>query len=232
MPTGDAEPIMAGDEINLTLKDIVNLRSNEQWLSALRQSGPAREAALNDLGRRIRNSLPHALSKYLDPSDPDFDALADDTVQETLIKVIDKLDTFQGRSQFTTWVYKIAVHQALSELRRKRWENISLDSLMERTDSDSGLGLASEPGLTPEEFSERADLLAQVQSIIAKELTEKQRQALLATQVHGMPASEVARRMHMKRNALYKLLHDARKRLKQALEAEGLSPEEILASFQ
>ncbi len=207
-------------------------RSNQEWLSDLRQAGPEQEAALADLGRRIRDSLPYALSKYIKPSDPAFDALADETVQETLLKVLDKLDGFEGRSQFTTWVYKIAVRQALSELRRKRWENISLDDLAERTDSDDGLGLAADPGASPEEHSEQSDLMQQVQTIIAQELTEKQRQALIATQVHGMPASEVARRMGMKRNALYKLLHDARKRLKQRLAEEGLTPEEVLASFQ
>jgi RNA polymerase sigma-70 factor (ECF subfamily) len=210
----------------------VNQRSNDQWLSALSQDGPEREAALADLGRRIRDSLPYALSKYLNPSNPGFDALADDTVQETLLKVMDKLDTFEGRSKFTTWVYKIAVRQALSELRRKRWENVSLDDLIERSESDSGLGLTADPGVSPEEYSQRADLMTQIHKIIAEELTDKQRQALLATQVHGMPASEVARRMNMKRNALYKLLHDARKRLKQRMAEEGLSPEEVLESFE
>jgi len=207
-------------------------RTNQEWQSDLRKAGPDQEAALADLGRRIRDSLPYALSKYLHPSNPAFDALADETVQETLLKVLDKLDSFQGRSKFTTWVYKIAVRQALSELRRKRWENVSLDDLTERTESESGLGLAIDPGASPEEHSERSDLMQQVQAIIAQELTEKQRQALMATQVQGMPASEVARRMGMKRNALYKLLHDARKRLKERLAEEGLTPEEVLASFQ
>lgn len=207
-------------------------RSNQEWLADLRQAGPDQEAALADLSRRIRGSLPFALSKYLQPSDPAFDSLADETVQETLLKVLDKLDSFEGRSQFTTWVYKIAVHQALSELRRKRWENVSLEELVERTESDSGLGLTTDPGASPEEHTEQSDLLQQVQTIIAQELTEKQRQALTSMQIQGMPASEVARRMGMKRNALYKLLHDARKRLKQRLAEEGLSAEDVLASFQ
>lgn len=207
-------------------------RSNEDWIADLRQAGANQEAALADLSRIIRDSLPYALSKYLNPSDPAFDALADEAVQETLLKVLDKLDSFEGRSKFTTWVYKIAVRQALSELRRKRWENVSLDDLIDRTESDSVLGLATDPGTSPEEYSEQADLLDRMRTIIAEELTDKQRQALLATQVHGMPASEVARRMNMKRNALYKLLHDARKRLKQRLIDEGLTPEEVLASFQ
>jgi RNA polymerase sigma-70 factor (ECF subfamily) len=207
-------------------------RSNEEWLSDLSQAGLEQEAALADLSRILRDSLPYALSKYLSPSDPAFDALADEVVQETLLRVLDKLDSFEGRSKFTTWVYKIAVHQALSELRRKRWENVSLEDLIERTDSDSIFGLASDTGTSPDKASEQADLLSKMRVIIAEELTDKQRQALLATLVHGMPASEVARRMNMKRNALYKLLHDARKRLKQRLRAQGLTPEEVLASFQ
>ena len=70
-----------------------------------------------------------------------------------------------------------------------------------------------------------------LQQLIATELTEKQRKALVATQVKGIPLEEVARRMGTNRNALYKLLHDARQRLKKKLEAEGLSPEEVLAAF-
>lgn len=214
------------------MSDGKHTRNNQAWVADLRQPGPQQEAALADLRSRIRASLPYALSKYLNPADPAFDALAEETVQETLLTVLDKLDTFEGRSQFTTWVYKIAVRQALSELRRKRWENISLDDLVERTESDSGLGLMTDPSSSPEDHSEQADLMRRIQIIIDQELTDKQRQALLATQVHGMPPSEVARRMGMKRNALYKLLHDARQRLKKRLEDEGLTPEAVLASFE
>ena len=68
--------------------------------------------------------------------------------------------------------------------------------------------------------------------LIDEELTEKQRQAMVATTIQGVPLEEVARQMGMKRNALYKLLHDARLRLKQRLAKEGLTPEDIWAVFE
>jgi RNA polymerase sigma-70 factor (ECF subfamily) len=74
-------------------------------------------------------------------------------------------------------------------------------------------------------------LLSTLRRIIATELTDKQRQALVAVRIHGMPLEEVARRMGTNRNALYKLLHDARQRLKKRMMAEGLSPQEMLAAF-
>ena len=74
--------------------------------------------------------------------------------------------------------------------------------------------------------------LESLQRLISTELTEKQRQALVAVRIQGMPLEEVARRMGTNRNALYKLLHDARQRLKSRMEAEGLSPEDVLAAFR
>ena len=69
--------------------------------------------------------MPFALSKWLPSGDPGFDALAEETTQETLVRVMDKIDTFRGQSKITTWVYKIAVHIALSELRCHRWRDVS-----------------------------------------------------------------------------------------------------------
>ena len=106
-------------------------RSNTDWLSDLRSSGPARAAALEELRGRILAALPRALSPWLTPADPRFEALAEETAQETLLRVLSHLDTFEGRSQFTTWVYKIAVRAALSELRRQKWRDVSLDELLE-----------------------------------------------------------------------------------------------------
>lgn len=207
-------------------------RSNQEWLEALRQPGPAREAALADLRRIILKGLPYALSRWLDPRDPQFDALAEEVAQETLLRVLDHLESFEGRSRFTTWVHKIAVRVALSELRRKRWQDISLEELTSPETSPDALGLFADPGPDPETRVERADLMAAVRRAILEDLTEKQRTALIATRVHGMPIEEVARRMGMNRNALYKLLHDARLRLKRALAEQGLSPEEILSTFE
>jgi RNA polymerase sigma-70 factor (ECF subfamily) len=83
-------------------------RTNEQWIADLSSSGPDQEQALADLGDVIQRGLPYSLSKYLSPQDPNFDALAEEVVQDTLLRVLDNLSSFEGRSKFTTWVHKIA----------------------------------------------------------------------------------------------------------------------------
>ena len=208
-------------------------RTNADWLSDLRSTGSLREAALADLRARILSALPRALSPWLSSADPRFEPLAEETAQETLLRVLSHLDTFEGRSQFTTWVYKIAVRVALSELRRQKWRDVSLDDLLEeKDDQPAQTRLEIDPTVGPETAAERADLLERVRRIIAEGLTDRQRTALVATGVRGMPPDEVARRMGMQPNALYKLIHDARLRLKRRLEREGLTPAEIMALFE
>ena len=207
-------------------------RTNEQWITDLRSSGSAQDAALEDLRGKIRKGLPYSLSKWLTPSDPNFDSLADEVVQETLLRVLDHLESFEGRSKFTTWVHKIAIRIALTELRRKRWEDVSLDEMGEGDDGSSGLNRFAAMTANPDLSAEQADIMARIQQVIKDDLSEKQRTALLAIGVHGMPIEEVARRMNMKRNALYKLLHDARLKLKKSIVTEGFSTEEVLAAFE
>jgi RNA polymerase sigma-70 factor (ECF subfamily) len=207
-------------------------RSNADWLAGLRSVGEVQEVALGDLRTLILAALPRALSPWLSPSDPRFEALAEETAQETLLRVLSRLDTFEGRSQFTTWVYKIAVRVALSELRRIKWRDVSLDDLLEeKEDQPAQVRLEADSAATPETSAERRDALQRVQRIIDTDLTARQRTALVAAGVRGMPPDEVARRMGMQPNAFYKLIHDARLRLKHSLEREGLSPAEILGMF-
>jgi len=208
-------------------------RTNDEWLADLRSSGEQQESALEDLRQVIQAGLPYALNKWLARDDPRLQPLVDEATQDTLLRVLDRLDSFEGRSQFTTWVHKIAVRNALTELRRKRWENVSLDDLIAGEESPSFLQLMADPNATsPEAAVEGADLMQNLQRIIVEALTEKQRQALVAIAIKGMPLEEVARRMGSNRNALYKLLHDARLRIKRRLAQEGLTPEDLLAAFE
>lgn len=207
-------------------------RTNEQWLSDLRAGGSQREAALIDLRAEILYGLPYALQNWLAPDDPHFSALTEEVAQETLLRVLSHLDTFEGRSQFTSWAHKIAVRMALTELRRRKWREVSLERLLEReTDNTPPRRMAS-PRSSPERVVEKAELLAHVQRIIHEELTERQRLAMTAVMLKGMPLEEVARRMGTERNALYKLLHDARLRLKRRLALDGLVVGELLAVFE
>lgn len=208
------------------------IRTNDQWLSDLRSSGDARDAALTDLRAIILRGLPYALSRWLSPSSPQFEALAEEVAQDTLLRVLDQLHTFEGRSQFTTWVHKIAIRIALTELRRKRWQDSSLDEIVDDEDSPASPRLLQDQHVTPEKSAERADLLAHIRRIINEELSERQRKALVMLGMQGMPMEEAARKLATNRNALYKLLHDARLRLKQRLRNEGFDIHEILSAFE
>jgi RNA polymerase sigma-70 factor (ECF subfamily) len=210
---------------------MVNQRTNEKWLLDLRCEGDIQAAALEDLRKIILRGLPFALASHLPASHPEHQSLIEEVAQDTLLRVLDRLDTFEGRSQFTTWVHKIAIRMAFSELRRRRWRDVSLEDRMENEDSP-GMPEPADPSASPEAIIERDDLLLRINRIVQEELTDKQRMALQAVALKGMPMEEVAHRMDMQRNALYKLLHDARKRLKQRLEEEGLTPDSVMATFE
>ena len=193
-------------------------RSNEDWLEALASDGPALSAALTDLRPILLRALHVTLSPRVDRG---ADSLAQDLVQDALLQVRDRADQFRGDARFTTWAQKVAVHLALSELRRKRWEDVPLDTLV------AAPPRTEEPGA--DAVLEEAEAVGMVRHLIQTELTDRQSQALQAY-LGGMPMDEVARRLDTNRNALYKLLHDARLRLRRAFEDRGLTPDDLLSS--
>jgi len=207
-------------------------RSNEQWLSDLQANGDRKEAAIADLRDVIARGLPFALSRWLSPASPQFESLTEEVTQETLLRVLDQLHTFEGRSMFTTWVHKIAIRIALTELRRKRWQDTSLDEMLDNEEIPVSPSILEDPRVTPEQSAERADMLERVRRVIDEELTDRQRRAIIMLGLQGMPMEEAAKRLKTNRNALYKLLHDARLRLKQRLQTEGLDAQEVLAAFE
>ncbi len=206
-------------------------RDNQTWLHDLR-SPQERDSALADLHDVLVRVLPKALSRWLSPDSGHFDTFLEDVIQETLLRVMDKLDSFEGRSQFTTWVYKIAIRIALNELRHRRWKEVSLDGL---ESSDDPSEIPSERFTSddprPESALERKDAAILVETILAEELTPRQRAVMTAIGIKGVPMDEVAHRMGTNRNAIYKMMHDARLRLKRRLKREGFDPEELLNLF-
>lgn len=208
-------------------------RDNAAWIGDLQAGGAQREAALADLHDRLVATLPYGLSRWLTPNDPQFDALIEDVTQDALMRALEMLATFEGRSQFTTWVYKIAVRLALTELRRRRWKDVSLEELTEeRAGAPATPSWMAAPEAGPEGRAERSQAMEMIRRMMQEELSPRQRQALTAIAVNGVPMDEVARRMQTNRNALYKLLHDARLKLKKRMDKEGLSIGEMLQMFE
>ncbi len=201
-------------------------RSNEEWLAALR--GSERDKAIGDLRAVIVRGLKVNFAGRV----RGLDETAEDFAQDALIKVLNNLDSFRGESRFTTWAQRIAVRVAYTELRRKRWRDVSLQQVLERRENSGREdALLTDPTSSPERETAREMMLETLQRFIAEELTDRQREAMVAVMFEGMPLEEAARRMGTNRNALYKLLHDARKKLKKRLEAEGLSPREVLEAI-
>jgi RNA polymerase sigma-70 factor (ECF subfamily) len=202
-------------------------RSNEQWIADLSRPGPGRDIALSDLRDLLLRGLRYALSTRSKIGDDDLE----DWVQVALLRILDALNSFRGESRFTTWAQKIAVRVAFSELRRSRWKDVSLNKVIQVPDGEFVPETFSDPEAGPEQRAIQEIVLQVLRQTISQELTEKQRNALVATHIHGMSIEEVARRMDTNRNALYKLLHDARRRLQKALQERGLSAQDILSSF-
>lgn len=200
-------------------------RTNQEWLSDLQ--GPAQSEALADLRAFLVRGLGYALSSRSDVDDENIE----DFAQDALLRILDNLHTFRGESKFTTWAQKIAVNVAFTELRRRRWQDVSLDEITDAQGLDFVPDMMIDRSAGPDQQAVQHIFLETLQRLIASELTEKQRRALVAVQLQGMPLEEVARRMGTNRNAMYKLMHDARQRLKKKMEAEGLFPQDVLAAF-
>ena len=200
-------------------------RTNEEWLAALQ--GPEQAEALADLRAFLVRGLRYALANRSDVDEQ----IREDFAQDALLKILNALDTFRGESRFTTWAQKIAVNVAFTELRRRRWQDTSLEAITEGMSLDFVPDMLIDRSAGPDQQAVQSAFLETLRRLIATELTEKQRQALIAVRIQGMPLEEVASRMGTNRTAMYKLLHDARQRLKKKMEEEGLSPQDVLAAF-
>jgi RNA polymerase sigma-70 factor, ECF subfamily len=222
------------------MMDLIRMtdRTNEQWLAELTSEPDVQAPALEELRQRLQRGIFYYLSRERSDlsglSNNELTQMAEDLAQDATLRVMENLDTFRGDSLFTTWATRIAVRVAISDLRRARYKDYSLDDLT--ADGDL-LPATTNPLLgdsppQPERAAERAEVLAKITAALGAGLTERQYQALIAVAVNGVPMEVVAERMGTNRNALYKLLHDARRKLRTHLEAQGLSPDYVMNLFQ
>jgi RNA polymerase sigma-70 factor (ECF subfamily) len=202
-------------------------RTNSEWLTDL--LGPGKDQAIADLRVILVRGLTYTLSNRVQSN---LDAQVEDFVQDALLRILNNLDTFRGESRFTTWAQKIAVRVAFTELRRQRWKDISLEDLLPEESVDFIPSVLADPSPNPERRANQTMLAEMIQKMINEDLTDRQRTAMMAIMAGGMPLEEVAERMGTNRNALYKLIHDARKRMQQRLFTSGLTPQDVLAAFE
>ena len=211
------------------------MRTNEEWLRALRTDGAEQEEALKDL----RERLIHGMRAYL-AEDRGYKSgrgseqarqIVEDCAQEALLIVKRKIDTFRGESRFTTWATAIAIRKLLSELRRRQWQDLSIE------DSHIGVDIPGRPVAPlqlgdPEMALQQDEVWSMLKRIVEKDLTSRQRFVLIASAFQGMPLDLIADKLGTNRDNVYKILHDARKKLKGCLVTRGLTLEEILQIFE
>lgn len=213
-------------------------RSNEEWLTALRADGDIQADAIGTLRHHVRQSIFYYLSQersdLRDLSYQELGQMADDLAQDATVRVMNHIDMFRGESKFTTWANRIAVRLAISDLRRARYKDFSLDSLTAEGDlmpaNTADVSLNPIP-LNPETSVERDDVLERINQALKDALTQRQYQAIQAVALQGVPMDVVAEQMGTNRNALYKLLHDARRKLRAHLEEQGLSMDYMIRLF-
>lgn len=211
-------------------------RTNEQWLEDLTDASDKQAQALEDLRARLKRSILYYLSQERSDlrglSLQELEQMADDLAQDATLRIMDNIKNFRGESLFTTWANRIAIRVAISDLRRARYKDFSLDDMTAEGDLSPSNVVNNNDSPTPEESVERSDVLAKINRALEEALTERQYQAIAAIALKGIPMDIVAEQMGTNRNALYKLLHDARKKLRAYLEAQGLSMDYMLSLFQ
>lgn len=196
------------------------MRTRAPWVDSLRAEGAGRDDAIGrlhdlllraarfEIGRR-RADMPHLRGD-------DFDDIAYQSADDALVAVLRKLDDFRGDSRFTTWAYNFALLEAAVNLRRRAWQGRELPLASESWE------VFLTPGRSPHEQTEGGELLSALRDGIASVLTPHQREVLVATTLNGVPIDVLAERLGTTRGALYKTLHDARRKLKAHLAEQGL----------
>jgi RNA polymerase sigma-70 factor, ECF subfamily len=205
----------------MAVSTLMRVTDDQSWLCDLRASGAEREAAiaaLHDLllrGARFElNRRRHSLSRF---SHEDIDDLATQAADDALVAVLNKLDTFRGASRFTTWAYKFALLEAGVKARRRAWQG------REVVLGEEAWPLLGDRAPSAQQVLEQTELLAAIRRAVHETLTARQREVFIALALNEVPIDVLAERLGTTRGALYKTLHDARRKIRDTLTADGHS---------
>ena len=194
---------------------------SRRWLDDLRAEGAVRDAAIARLHellvRAARFEVARRRPALLHVRGNELDDIALEAADDALMSVLRRLDDFRGDSRFTTWVYKFALLEAAVKLRKRAWQGREVPLEPELWP------LFASGALEPDAEAEQGELLETLQQAIGEVLTAHQRRVLVALAVNGVPIDVLADRLGTSRGALYKTLHDARRKLRRHLDERGLS---------
>jgi RNA polymerase sigma-70 factor, ECF subfamily len=189
------------------------------WLRRLGGEGRDRRAAERDLhAKLVRIALAEVRRRR--SSTPvtgrELDDIAHQAADDAMLAILAKLGDFRGESRFTTWAYRFVILEVSSKLGRHYWRNppVALDAAQwER--------LPDRLSLDPERHAAAAGILAEVRRVVDEEMTAYQRRVFTAIVVDGIPLDALAAELGVRRNAIYKVIFDARRKVRRALAANG-----------
>jgi RNA polymerase sigma-70 factor, ECF subfamily len=201
-------------------------RESQDWLDRLDPRNPEREAGIAALRalllRAARFEVNRRRAGFPNSRGDDREDLAQQSADDALVAVLAKLGDFRGTSRFTTWVYKFALLEAASKTRRRAWQDREVPIEAKSWD------LIAAADSTPGRDLETKELLAALKEAIEGDLTPHQREVLVAATLNDVPIDVLAERLGATRGALYKTIHDARRRLRFALAARQLPIDEFM----
>jgi RNA polymerase sigma-70 factor, ECF subfamily len=196
---------------------------SQAWVARLSRPGPDRDAAVTELHalllRAARFEVRRRRAAFPQLGGADLDDLAWQSADDALMSVLRRLADFRGDSRFTTWAAKFAIVEAGAKVRRHAWRRREIPL------APAFWPMVTDNAASPVQHAEAQDLLAAVQDEIGQ-LTSRQREVFTAIALHDVPIDVLAERLNTTRGALYKTLHDARRKLRVALAGRGLGIEE------
>ena len=193
------------------------------WLRALSAVGAERDDAVRRLHELLLRAARFEVARRertagTGSGSRDLDDLAVQASADALVAILRKLHTFRGDSRFTTWAYKFALLEAAAKLRRRPWQGREVP-----LNDDGWAQLLDDRHAAPEAQAEASELVGAVRDAIAEVLTSHQRAVLVAITLNDVPIDVLAERRNTTRGALYKTLHDARRKLRARLAEDGLT---------
>jgi RNA polymerase sigma-70 factor (ECF subfamily) len=210
LPAETTNPATNGDGLDV---------ESAQWVRDLSTAGPGREHAmtrLHELLLRIARSELHRRSGQHPITGPELDDLAHHAAADAFMAVTGKLDGFRGESRFTTWAYRFVILEVSSKLGRHFWQRPTV--ALEADDWDR---LPDRFGMGPADHAHWQGLVDALRRAVEEELTERQRHVFVAIVLQGVPLDALVVKLGSNRNAIYKTMFDARRKLRAALAANG-----------